>query len=419
MNYAKKRDTRIKSFKTYYRDNKESRCVYRRNKNILAEPKLAIKEQYLKEIQFNLLDDYIAWVELFKTYKKEHVDLAKRMSKGMSKAIWKIAAKKILNKTLQMRKEHVGSLLKAIRLIKRPDIKVKEDFGEGCHTTSSEPYYYDEAYQLIKRDTAIPVNHNGKCVVAEVISKSDNETNTKNHPMKWECCSECKVPTKLEVDAILALKEAFQKPMNDILNTFRTCDDGCPNQHYTKVVSKEYDSDTCLFIDLKGHPLVCYDNDTQCRSKLRILRAVSTHYPVLRNFLHGLYSCMKSHMYVSTIDNALSTGDFHSLMEITNLEFHNLFSINVEEKYDEHTETVAAGSMLRNPNLESHLLTTYAKLMIDLDKEIDDYPEHVCCSCERVHQRKSVTIVSLSDNLGSEVWPRLSLYRRMLQICNI
>ena len=222
--------------------------------------------------------------------------------------------------------------------------------------------------------------------------------------MKWECCSECKVPTKLEVDVILALKEDFQKPMNDILNTFHTCDDGCPNQHYTKLVSKD---DTCSFIDLKGHPLVCYDNETQCHSKLRILRAVSTHYPVLRNFLHGLYSGMKHHMYIATIDNALSAGDFHSLMEITNLEFHNLFSTNVEEKYEQHTETVAAGSMFRDPNLESHLMTTYAKLMIDLDKEIDDYPEHVCCSCERLHQRKSVTLVSLSDNLGSEVWPRL------------
>ena len=74
----------------------------------------------------------------------------------------------------------------------------------------------------------------------------------------------------LEVDAILALKEAFQKPMNEILNTLHTCDNGCSNQHYTKVVSKEYDNDTCSFIDLKGHPLVCYDNDTQCRSKLSV-----------------------------------------------------------------------------------------------------------------------------------------------------
>ena len=53
---------------------------------------------------------------------------------------------------------------------------------------------------------------------------------------------------------------------------------------------------------------------------------------------------MKHHMYVATIDNALSAGDFHSLMEITNLEFCNLISTNVDEKYEQHTDTVAAGS---------------------------------------------------------------------------
>ena len=154
----------------------------------------------MKEIQFNLSDDSIGWLELFQAYKKER----RFMSKGMSKAVCKIAAKKILNKTLQMRKEYIWSLLKAIRLIKRLDIKVKEDAGEGFHTTSSDPYYYDEAYQLIKRD-------DGKCIIAKVISKSDNETNTENHSMKWECCSECKVPTNLEVDAILALKGSFSE----------------------------------------------------------------------------------------------------------------------------------------------------------------------------------------------------------------
>ena len=92
--------------------------------------------------------------------------------------------------------------------------------------------------------------------------------------------------------------------MNETLNTLHTCDNGCPNERYTKVVSKENDNDSS--IELKGHPLVCYGNDTQCHSKLRILRAVSTHYPVLRNFLHGLYSGMKSHM--ATIDSALSAG---------------------------------------------------------------------------------------------------------------
>ena len=40
--------------------------------------------------------------------------------------------------------------------------------------------------------------------------------------------------------------------------------------------------------------------------------------------------------------------------------------------------------------------------MIDLDEEIDNYPEHVAVSvCIRGKA------VSLSGNLGSEVWPRL------------
>ena len=47
LNYAKKRDARIKSFKTYYTDNKKTKCANERNKYELAEPKLYVKEQYL------------------------------------------------------------------------------------------------------------------------------------------------------------------------------------------------------------------------------------------------------------------------------------------------------------------------------------------------------------------------------------
>jgi len=42
-------------------------------------------------------------------------------------------------------------------------IEGKEDFGGGCHTASAEPYYYDAAYQLVKRNYAIPIDENGKC----------------------------------------------------------------------------------------------------------------------------------------------------------------------------------------------------------------------------------------------------------------
>ena len=72
-----------------------------------------------------------------------------------------------------------------------------------------------------------------------------------------------------------------------------------------------------------------------------------------------------------------------------------------------NADTVVADSMLRQPHLESQLLITHAELITWLEK---DFPEHVCCSCQRLHQRKSVTRVKLSDDLSSEVWPRLKSF---------
>ena len=91
---------------------------------ILAEPKPDVKQQYVKQIQYSLLHDIQTLVQLIKDYKKQHPDLAKRMSRAMSQAVCKIAAKKVLNKALQLRKENVGSLLKNIRLIKCLNIKI-------------------------------------------------------------------------------------------------------------------------------------------------------------------------------------------------------------------------------------------------------------------------------------------------------
>ena len=58
---------------------------------------------------------------------------------------------------------------------------------------------------------------------------------------------------------------------------------------------------------------------------------------------------------------------------------------------------------------------------------MDDDPEHVCCSCERQCQRKSVTRVQLSDDLGGSVWWRLKSFilerdpyvsNQLLYMCN-
>ncbi len=48
-------------------------------------------------------------------------------------------------------------------------------------------------------------------------------------------------------------------------------------------------------VDRMSHPLVC-SNDGGCQNKLRILRAASTHFPVLGSFLSLAYAAQVSHV---------------------------------------------------------------------------------------------------------------------------
>ena len=46
-------------------------------------------------------------------------------------------------------------------------MKTRDDLGKGCHTQTTEPYFYKAAY-LHVRETLMPVD-NGECVVAKGI----------------------------------------------------------------------------------------------------------------------------------------------------------------------------------------------------------------------------------------------------------
>ena len=87
-------------------------------------------------------------------------------------------------------------------------IKGAEDFGEGCHTASTEPYFYDSDYEPVKRDYALPIDECGKCVLANEITDDNKATegSSKLKPMKWACTIEYKKLNDEEVHAIIELK---------------------------------------------------------------------------------------------------------------------------------------------------------------------------------------------------------------------
>ena len=68
-------------------------------------------------------------------------------------------------------------------------------------------------------------------------------------------------------------------------------------------------------------------------------------------------------------------------------------------------------SKVRQPDLESQLMIEHAAIIERLEKLTEEFATHVCVSCERLCQRKSVTRIELSEYaIGSEVWLRLLAY---------
>ena len=127
------------------------------------------------------------------------------------KAMCRVAAKKLFNKALQICREHAGSLLQAARLVQSMELTDKNDFDDGCHMASTEPFLYDSAYKLVKKEYALPIDTNGRCITAKNVRTSDEipRYSAKEPPMKWECSSECKFLSDSDVCTIIDLDIVF------------------------------------------------------------------------------------------------------------------------------------------------------------------------------------------------------------------
>ena len=410
------RSARLKYFRKYYCCTKikpVTKAKYR-----LTQPTLLVIDQCVNTVKANLRANSKAMSQLEEAFKARHGGVAEQLSRDdLEMTVCRLAAQRLVSKALQVRKEHAGLLLGSLKSIKSIKLNEESDFGNNCHTRSTEPFFYEAAYQpVVVRDTPIPINERGECVVAEEIPcepsenvSSDSAQTPKSDSVpevykKWQCHKECRPLSVSEVAAILDLRSCLELSVEEAREALAKCDLGCPFVHCTKLVGSTP-------VALKGHPIVCYTGDS-CTSTLRILRAASTHFPVLRKFLVHVTTALSCHKIVCSIDNAMQCSNYKKLMQFTDVKkVELLLGNNIAERYQQLNVDDCPHSLFKSPTLEMDLAIAHAALISAFEKEINDFPEHACCCCERLHQRKSVSVVRLSDDFkSSDVWSELKLY---------
>ena len=71
----------------------------------------------------------------------------------------------------------------------------------------------------------------------------------------------------------------------------------------------------------------------------------SDHFPMLSTFLRLVCCALESHKFIKNLDEALCTGDFQSLMEITKVnDFQTLFNNELENSYEQCMEAADCAS---------------------------------------------------------------------------
>ena len=430
----KKMKKRRQRNSAYYTKNatqlkKSRRARYALN---LSEPKQDMKQKYIALIRDKLAKNVGVQKQL-----KVSFDVNKSLPISVTQSgINLIASRRLVNLILNVRKHFAGLFLGVIKKVNSNTYISNGDFGEQYHVASGEPYFYQACHKKAPSDDKFnndvnayndiilsnlndfndilsDENVNDNDVRSDIILKgesNDVDTNkdasekdgdvdigsgksAKKGTVKLACTDNCKPLTDSQIKTIEDLKEAFEEPVNKFRAVLKKIDTGCPNEHDPQK---------------NGHPLACFEDDSECTSKLRILRAASPHYPMLCTFLRNVYQAMNYDNTVSLIDQALSEGDVDALIKIATHSDPNSKKSDVAEIFSSRYES-DDDINLRDPDLETKLLKENVNLIAEFQKEISDQNEHVCCSCRRLMRHSNMAKVFDKDK-ESEVWKELEAF---------
>ena len=141
----------------------------------LFEPNSRTLAEYGVSLEKAILRDSELLSEVNNAFCNSHPLLAQKVvTRSARAAVSKISADALLVKALSVRRSQAGSLLKTIRKVNAKKLQESDILvGHRFHTAGAEPYFFDNSYTHTKQHGAIPVDLNGRCVVAEEIKDRD------------------------------------------------------------------------------------------------------------------------------------------------------------------------------------------------------------------------------------------------------
>ena len=114
---------------------------------LYEEPKHIDLYRYLKKLQISLCaNEY----EVASCFRRNYSYAVGLLPMTLCTASCRVTATKLLHYALEERKEQISELFKAINRVKKYNFKSVEDFGEGSHISSGEPYFYETCYKYRK-----------------------------------------------------------------------------------------------------------------------------------------------------------------------------------------------------------------------------------------------------------------------------
>ena len=257
--------------------------------------------------------------------------------------------------------------------------------GSRCHTNHSEPYFYETGYTILPNNFNLVLDERG---IVRNVHKEVETIGHRNVGLKWPCGHTCYVRQNT-LDKIQGfIMHLAEVQTTELLTLFESID-SCHNVCKTNQL---------------GHSLTCQEN-SNCMSMLRCLNEIKCHYTAARSLTATIYNLKALATNVRNLDSALLSG---SLSEIETVIEASKNSLKQNPKDD------TSSTPFNRPTVdEGEILGIFGKNMAHCFKEINNFHDTPCSSCNQLHQKSelcSLQSMFEKQTFNNEAWLQLRAY---------